>query len=499
MNIVAKLTTALPLAVFLTASSPVWAAAPPSAGAQAAPASGQTALKYQLNDGPAATAKGTDPFSPLLEIIKKSIALGKQKPGTPVQAKVELPAPEEMTEALGELPSLLINTVISSNGVGRSDLSIEEFRREETKEGKKGLIHWRGLTGQVDFTGDLQKPSIRLNTPGLYMKQDGEVEISLNTVTLAAVLDEFSQPEKLNFNLPELKVKALAEDGGLDIRNVKFNLNAREAKPGLKLGNVVFQIDRLAFQDKGLETELQGLAINADSNLAEDRINNAVEIKLGNLSIPAALTPTGKREQVSYVSNLELRGLDANIIAEIQQTLRDLQASGASEEMIAMSLLGKFMETGPGLLKKSPELALTNLNIKTGKGELNGSLAIRVDGGKFSGNAPVQWNNPVFIKSALSANAEFTVSKALLAAGFDNEIRTSLAQRRQKPKTADGKPAKPAPQPTDKQIAEIVESQIQGLIAQNLLAPSGPDAYKLVANFKDSKLILNGKEMPLPF
>lgn len=99
-----------------------------------------------------------------------------------------------------------------------------------------------------------------------------------------------------------------------------------------------------------------------------------------------------------------MRCLDADAVLALQTTMHKYQ----NNPIASTILLGKFIDVTPKLLAKSPELALTQLTVKTPKGELQGKASLSIDGKKVT-----SLNKSVLL-SAWLAQASFSIGKPLL-------------------------------------------------------------------------------------
>ena len=108
---------------------------------------------------------------------------------------------------------------------------------------------------------------------------------------------------------------------------------------------------------------------------------------------------------------LEFRRLNGAALLEIQNKTRELrqQQGSMSPEMMQMAIVGKLMEVLPKITANSPEIALSQLTVRTQDGSLEGNMRIAIDGKK-----PFSFSKVDEIVAALTADANFTITKTLI-------------------------------------------------------------------------------------
>ncbi len=450
-------------------------------------------LEYKIDDRSPMTVEVTedDPFTPFLTILKQSADVASKKKVKPGETAttVNLIAPE-ITEVLGKIPPLNIHTKMTADGSGNSQFDLPAFKREVEEDGQKGKLDWQGLSGAVSYVDpQLTAPKGEFKLAGLNLQIEPDMGMQFKNLTLSGALDADGIPEKLHFDLPEFILNS--DEGDMSLNGVLLDADVFEARPDLKLGKGMLRINNFTFQEGESQARLKNFSMSGGAALAGEVINYTLDLDVDEFFLPKGLSPEIKEDtQLAYTSKLEFRNIDAAAIADIQKTARELQqqqSSGAiSEDMVGIVLMGKMMESLPKLWQKSPELALNNLKLDTSAGKLNGNLQIKVDGTR-----PMQLENPEALKKALSGQADFSLDKSLLQKVTEMQIRDSL------PPPAAGAEGEAPQGPSDEQIQQMVEAQIQALVQQKFLVPEG-ESYRLKAEFKEGRLLVNGKDVPLP-
>ena len=162
---------------------------------------------------------------------------------------------------------------------------------------------------------------------------------------------------------------------------------------------------------------------------------------------------------------------------EIQNQVRELHKQRSegtlSEDMMGMAMMGTFMQVIPGLLSKSPEIAINKLQLETDEGKLQGKASVSIDGSK-----PLNIQDMAAMLTATTASANFTIDKALLESAMLMQMQSEMDM-------------------PEADLKEMVTQQIAGFEQQNFLKADG-SKYKLDASLEGGKFMLNGQEMPLP-
>lgn len=432
-------------------------------------------LQNTVNDGSPLETKQVKP-NPLvlLEFFTNSLRELLQQHGKPLQVNtnIKMLVSGKIAKQLGELPTLTIKTNVDSQGKGQSDLTIPEFRLVD----KEGSLNWQGLTGQLRFPEKFDTLSVALKAAALTVEEAGKFSLSISPMTLNGVLDADLFPTQGDFSLPALKM--VEHKNEVNVKEVSLNFKTDQTNSGLQLGGGSFKIGQIGVMAEGSsKVMLKGLELVSSSAEQDNLVTTSVHSRINQLAVNEVVP--GENLDISYASDLEFRRLDAQAVLEIQKTMRDmqkqLQAGTISEEMLGIVIVGKLMEMAPKLLAKSPEIALSQLSLKTKEGELRGEVTVSIDGKKVTA---LDVNH---LLMGAQAQADFDISKALLEKMF------ATAQA--------GKHKHPKPKSGEKSPAQ----QIQSLVDQKILVAAGEDNYKLSATFQNGKLTLNGQERPVPF
>lgn len=448
-----------------------------------APANSEVLLEYSIQDGAPQTAGGleSDPLQPVLSILKHSVQAAKAA-GKAVLTEVRVRGDEELEAVLAAVPPLTVETSMGADGKGRSVFKLAPFRNKLEQDGDNGTLEWKGLDGTVTFLGEeLAQADLDFKLPGLSFKiesQDDPADFNFKDLAFKLKLDADHEPVMFDFNLPQASLSA--DDGHMRVNRFTVRGNLSEVLPGLKLGDGSIRVGAFEFYEqsgadaKTPDYSFSGLSADGNAKLEKDLVDYTLDLKLEQVQIPQP--DGGEMQNASYNSRLTLSKLDGEALAALSNTARQLKQQGVPEEMLMLSMMGKFFEMLPKLISHSPELALDNLKLDTGDGTVTGALDMKLDGTK-----PLNFQDPTALMAALSGQAHLSLAKSILTTAFKTQAR--------------------AAQPGDKiepaQIEQMAEQQIQALVQQNMLTPEGEDRYRMEAMLQDGKFLLNGKEMPL--
>jgi uncharacterized protein YdgA (DUF945 family) len=226
---------------------------------------------------------------------------------------------------------------------------------------------------------------------------------------------------------------------------------------------------------------MDGLRMTASSQALTDVVNYSMA-----LQIDKALT-----DDTSYgpgTFELEVRKLDAASLAELQQIFKELedQFPHRSMEEINQMMLAKYSEILPGLIKKSPEIEITQLSLKTTDGDFLGKAKII-----FDGTNAAAMSNPLFLLSAVTAHAEFTITDRLL-----HRIHESSHRKKIIAAVRQGR-AEPLSDEEIKALAQVRSKEsLAALVAQNVLVHED-GKYKASADYEQGRMMLNGRPLTL--
>lgn len=347
---------------------------------------------------------------------------------------------------------------------------------------KEGVLNWKGITGSFDFAEDNPEINADLKAKGLVLTK-GKDKLEVSQLTFNGVVNNQLVPLEGQLDFPSLTFKAQKDDIDLALLGTKATATRTKSSSGAILTDSKFHIDSAYIGSEGDTLSLESLDVTTVNKDKKETIDTLVTLALKKLVLPKEVMP-GDNRTISYHTNISVDNIDAAALLDIQNTLTELEKQNIASNMLGFALFGKLMELAPQLLAKSPEIALSDIALTTPKGNLIGNIELSVDGSK-----PIDLKTPEPLIQALKGDAHLTIDETLLTLIISQGIYEEM-----KDSTADAK----AQADLRKQAEQAAQQQIQSLVAQNLFTKQG-NAYVLDAKLAQRKLMLNGKEMPLPF
>lgn len=439
------------------------------------------------------------------EICHGPFPLGNMKELKPVVAVIRTSVqsfPElsgDVKEFLDKFPELKNSenlTTIFFSGDTESDLTVPAFRR--TVPGDKKLdVAWEGLTAHFTFAEGLKSTVGTMKAPGLQIT---------------------------------------APDGTFSLKGAQCVVNLHRAVRSLNVGNVSFEVSSVDFK---------GTGDKVPESFSANRIKYEMTVKdAGNDSIDTGVT--FRLDQAKAVEktfgpaqiNLVLRKLDAESIEKFQAATNALNLQPpASAEETQQRMVANYMQLLTGLIKKSPELELTEVKFAMPEGNFTGKAKIVFIDPKGSVT-----ENPMLLLNSVVAEAECSAQESLVRYIAENALKTMPEPQQPAPELAEpGTPggevaeseepeagesqepgsevaeseesesetatapkaeppkaeiAKPVVPPKAETMDEKVTRTLDQLVKQDLIVKEGGN-YKSSASYRAGKVVLNGRTIPL--
>lgn len=381
------------------------------------------------------SAQGGFELSPLLATIETRVELSQKD-----QSLLK-----ELYSQVPELESMRSYTKISFNGGGEETFSIPSFNRIFGND-EKTAVDWKGLLFKLDFSPDFKRLTGSLSAPGLSVK---------------------------------------ARDLNLKINQIKSAFSFHDGTSGLTLGDSSFELSGLEFLGKK-ETGpyslfIQGFSANGSNRESAGNIDCSFAVRAEKLKLDKALYGPG-------TFRLDIRNIDAASLLKLQKTIRELQTHAAqkSQQEMQTAMLSSYGEILPSLLSKSPEIEISQLEVKSPAGDLTAGAKVAYDADKSTAAI-----NPLMLASAINAEGKVRISHELLNQVALNWMKDKIISER--------KERNEAP-PSDQEIAsmasERLDEQIKPLIAQNIIIEEN-GTYAASASYKAGEVVINGRPLPL--
>jgi len=370
------------------------------------------------------------PLKPLLAIVETRIELS---PAT--RANLE--------NRFGEAPDLAGTTFFTSLplvGNGETELVIPSLK---SSVGNGENLEWEGLTAEMTFTPDLKAFKGSLTSPGL-----------------------------------ELKWK----DGHLEVKAVTSQFDIHEGVRGLYLGDAslnVARVDILDTSGEKIQFSADRMELTTSSQTSSDAIDWGVAVRVDQVTTQGSSHGPGSYE-------MELRHIDAETLEGLQKVLEKLRAEFPRRppEEISQMMLAKCAQMLPGLMKRSPEIEISQLSFKTSDGKFLGKAKVVVDGTHASA-----FSNPLFLINAITAHAEFTATDQLLQRMLEFVYEKEMVadnERKNRGALSD--------QEIKNRSAAKSRDRLKNLVDQKILIHENGH-YRARADYGQGALMLNGRPL----
>jgi hypothetical protein len=387
-----------------------------------------------------------------------------------ITSAIDVYLPNRLSRGIGNLPTIFMVTKLNSDGSANSTLFMPEKKREMKHsyrdDSEKATVYWKGLNGKLSFSKEFESVTTQLNFLGITLNTEKGSSFSWAASTLNGTFNHNLTPKNMEWSLPELKVNYAGKV--INLIGMLGKLNLVEIENGLKIGNLDFKIQQAHFKDEKTESKFDNLSFKLNSELKDNVINIAIQEQIENLLLP------GKETPINYAANVNINNIDAKTIYEIQETMRTLRTVEDDHAKLSI-LLGKLIQVVPQFLARSPEIVVTNFNVTTPKGNIKANASINIDGKKALALTPS------ILLSSIGTEINFTeISKHLVKKALMDKALHDLSAE----KSAD----------VEKLATANSEAALKKYIAKNWLVDLDDKNFKLTIQFKDNKLLVNGKE-----
>lgn len=376
-------------------------------------------------------SKGKFMLKPVMAIIETKVD---------INTEVE----EEYSQFINTLPIIDVDTTLSLDGYGTSELSIPGVE-QKLNDGKN--LKWSGLDGFVNFTPELYTVYSVLNS--------GELEIEDETF--------------------QVKLKGI---------NVESNLDYPASNYKNPLGDLYLQIDEFSSEGKAGDelnkVKLTNIEFDGSTNQKGNLLNHTHSVGFETLMV-------GGNRYGPGIYELQIRNIDKKTFEKIQKALeqnQNLEGSTAKDLLTA-----ELMKALPSLFKDSPEIELTELTIKTGQGEILGHAIISVDGTNLDN--PEMATNPIFLLTSVRAEINLSISQKLM----NNLLKDYKIEEITDEITSKGEQL-PSEEELQKLGAARAQSEIKEMMDQNILVIN-KGKYQIEANYAVGRVTLNGQPLDL--
>jgi uncharacterized protein YdgA (DUF945 family) len=350
---------------------------------------------------------------------------------------------------LQQFPAIESDTAIGLDGMGAMRLQQPAW----TRPGQPSLV-WDGLRGEVQFDRELKTLKSDVRMPGARLMQ-----------------------ERTEF---------------LRVDNLRFKSALRRGVADLYLGDSDFTVESFRLRPPPPSAPVELHELRFDNRMragSPETVDMTLHYTLKELRL------NGGRHGPSEIL-IEVRRLDAAALKGFEKQIKQMAQRGAPLEQTSLVAVGKSLELLGILSRRSPELEIRRLSIKSDMGELTGRGKLVVDGSRAN-----IAENPLLFLTATRGEFELRVPagyvRPLLAPLIRQDLQT--LGRGRLVRREDMNALSP------ERINAIIDESLPHYLSRHpltrLLAADG-DHYRLHAALQRGELLNNGRPWaggtPLP-
>jgi uncharacterized protein YdgA (DUF945 family) len=357
----------------------------------------------------------------------------------------------------------VIRTVLGQNVAGRAILT-------ELFDDREPLT----IISTVALDGSSQN---RITVPYLDVTQ----RLNINAITFSGLQGDLQVAPLGRSVKGELSAAAfyavLSQEQGstLRLRDLRLTLDQHYGQFGLMVGDSALSLETLEttnLNEAPGTLNMAGLTLRTNVREQGESVNSGFSLAIREINWDQATIG-------SVHFQLSANKLDGATLAQLRQW--NNKHPGSDADPAAIQELLKLL---PALLQRNPEL-VWETQANAPEGELKASAKIVLqDPGPIQPQTPVQWLNVL-----ANANAELTVSKALLETGLINIVKAQLIVAA----------LKAGEEPDEEELANAAALQTQQKLSQ-LQATQWlrleDETYRTQARFEQGRLFLNDTEIP---
>lgn len=331
-----------------------------------------------------------------------------------------------------DFPEITLRTLIFMDGQGVTEIHAAPY---QTPSDKMTLVRWEGLQGSLAFSPD--------------MKVQGDLS---------------SFPLFVDF--PE---------GKLNLKQVNAQFEVQESFSGLAVGTTTVDVAGVEFKSPEESGRAEEIHFQASTKESGESLFSSLSLKVDQLAAADKKYENGALE-------LELRYLDVPSFIKIRKLLAEMPRTlNAGTETNIAEQQKQLWQTVGDLIKKSPEIQIVQLHLKSEGGEFLGKGTIRING-----KTEISSEDIGMLLAALEADLDVSIPESLLReivqAQLDMEQAFQMPDFSVPPQA--GPPAKKPPPPT-------ADERIAGFLEQEFLVKEGEN-YKTHLTYRQNQLTING-------
>ncbi|RKZ42268.1 MAG: hypothetical protein DRQ49_02520 [Gammaproteobacteria bacterium] len=252
---------------------------------------------------------------------------------------------------------------------------------------------------KVEMNGDnlstLRTPALTIEDDGASLQWQGlqgSIEVKQNVATVQA---EIYTPQ----------IQLDTDQGQIVIQDITFNADMQSANNNVMQGEGHLNIANAQIISKQVpQVKLEGIELVGSHNVVNEYLTFVLKTGLQQMQV-------GVDHYGPGYGDIELRHWHLPTLTHIKNTLAERRYQGMTLTQRINAAKFQLMPLGLKFLNKSPELALTRLNINTQEGELQARLRVKME--PFEGGIFLLFN-PTLLLNALNAQLEIFLPQSLL-------------------------------------------------------------------------------------
>ncbi len=329
-------------------------------------------------------------------------------------------------------------TVVYLSGRSDTDVRMPAWRLAGAGRGVgPSRVVWDGLRGQVGWSADFGRVTERFTAPGL----------------------EIDGP-----------------NGGVRLRDVSLEGHSHRAPSGLMQGEMTLRaasFDAAAPGSRRSSLSVTGLEMHS----ASTEHDGAMTVRM---AIRAHTIRVGAIEVGPLIYELRIARLDTGAVVRLQKAMRRLRDQVADPAAFRRRFIEQVLALLPDLLRRSPEIVLERLSLRTGAGLVLLRGHVKFPASVLPG--PDAWKQ-------LVGDAELRVPATVLRAVLITQARSQLVAARGKGAVQGLDPAQIG------RVATLMGRQrMQSLKARGLLECDGGEC-RAVLRYDSGRLTVNGRDL----
>lgn len=373
------------------------------------------------------------------------IPLGDELDFQPVLARVKSQVSIVLPPTMPKLQPISANTVVYLAGNSHTTIDMPSAKAN----GPDGsVLEWKGLTGSFDTSADFKSTKGTLSAPLLSVESGGK-------------------SSKLS--------------------NIRVSMDQQKGTSGFDIGTMGVGVDKLSVDTTAGTTSIDGLSLSSNTKEAGGNLDSSISFQFK--TIAAADSQQGPGQIV-----VAIRKLDIATLTKFRNDLAALRKQKVPPEQANMMVLGKTLELLGNLAKKSPELEITKLNLKTAEGEVTGTAKFVLDGSQLDVSG-----NPMLMLRALSGEGEMSLPDGLVRLLARDDVKRDIEALKKSGKLKKSEIAKLTP----KRIEMITQDALRELpvyrdsVVSRLKLVQDGQNYKIVGVLKNGQIMVNNEPIQL--